>query len=136
MEDKETCTTEIFLANDGSVDVSIIQTDGPLPVAASGTWEERQESGGDDGREGKEGEEDSQPFRMTIARTFEPGVGVFSDGSSFTVERTFRGTMSQVGECVSISGSMYILDDTRDDTQVGYFSMIDTTDAKDLTEEE
>lgn len=116
MEDQETCTTEIYLVDDGSVQVSSTQTDGPLPSAAAGTW-----TGGD-------GTETS--FRMTIARTFGTGVGM-DDVGSFTVERSFRGAeVKLIGEAFSITGTMHSSDIIMGDIDVGYFSMIDTTDAK------
>jgi len=130
MEDNESCTTEIYLADDGSVRVSTTETDGPLPKAASGTWVETEvgEAGDDD-------EDSPLPFSMLIARTFGTGIGMGEDKGSFTVERTFRGSVSLVGDSVSISGSMHILDDVKGDINVGYFSMIDTTDAKDLSDD-
>ena len=36
LEDKETCTTELFLREDGVVDFG--ETDGPKYIAAAGTW--------------------------------------------------------------------------------------------------
>lgn len=36
MEDKDTCTTELFLRDDGVVDFG--DTDGPRWLAAAGTW--------------------------------------------------------------------------------------------------
>jgi len=131
MEDQECCTTEVYLADDGSVRVSTTQTDGPPPSSASGTWEEREGSSSGD----TEGEE-SSPFRMMIARTFGTGVGIGADSGSFTVERTFRGSLAKVGDAVSITGSMHILDDIRGEIDVGFFSMIDTTDARDYEKEE
>jgi len=127
MEDNESCTTEIYLNDDGSVDVSMTETDGPLPKATFGTWKVLEEGGEDD--------DSPPPFEMLIGRTFGTGIGMGEDAGSFTVERTFRGYVTMVGDAVAISGSMHILDDVKGDIDVGYFSMIDTTDAKDYTDE-
>lgn len=101
MEDNESCTTEIYLNDDGSVDVSMTETDGPLPKATFGTWKVLEEGGEDD--------DSPPPFEMLIGRTFGTGIGMGEDAGSFTVERTFRGYVTMVGDAVAISGSMHIL---------------------------
>ena len=55
MEDKESCETEIFFHDDGTVDC--IGTDGPPPIEAKGKWEEI----GNDG------------VKFVLVRTYEAG---------------------------------------------------------------
>lgn len=113
MEDKESCTTEIFFNNDNTVQVG--ESDGPLCKAASGTYETSP-----DGR-----------FKMVLKRTFEAGrdqqdatdVGYFE----FEVERTLLGEFAKVGNEDGISGTMHHYDDIGIDQEVGYFTMIETT---------
>jgi len=94
MEDKDSCTTEIFLSTDGTVSVG--ETNGPLPLQAFGTWQQ----GGDDS------------FKMVITRKF--GTGLKESKSSdvgefyFEVVRTFCGVMANVGTTLAISGSMFL----------------------------
>lgn len=115
-EDQDTCTSEVFLNADGTIFVG--ETDGPLPTQVSGTWQQYEDG----------------TFTMSISRTFPAGqpqtertnMGEFS----FTVERIFKGELSTVGTLLSISGSIYDVDDVFGDRQVGFFNMIDTTDAK------
>lgn len=95
MEDKEACTTEIFLSQDGSV--TLTETNGPPPVASHGRWNII-----DDSHSGKR-------FEMTVTRTYSSGrdhsdVGEFQ----FDVERTFIGDLSYVGSLVSVEGSMHM----------------------------
>jgi len=115
MEDQDTCTTEVFLSNDGSVTVS--QTDGPIPSEASGTWEQSEDT-----------------FTMKIKRSFGAGLATKKSTAvgnfSFSVERLFTGTFTEVGGSFAISGSMLLLDEDKGEIPVGYFSMLDTTDAK------
>jgi hypothetical protein len=118
MEDREACTTEIFLANNGSV--SVIGTNGPPPIESFGTWTQK----------------NKDTFEMTIVRTYGTGnkgtdVGEFN----FDVHRTFEGDISTVGGLLSVTGPIRMKDDFFGDVNVGYFSMIDTTAAK-LDQEE
>jgi len=111
-EDKESCSTEIFLSNDGTVSVG--DTDGPLPLQAIGTWKQTGEK-----------------FDMIIKRTFGSGqdgtdVGEFK----FDVERIYTGLLGTVGSSLAVEGSMHLRDELKGDMEVGYFSMIDTTEAK------
>ena len=90
LEDRETCTTEVFLSSDGRV--LLTETDGPPPISATGNWEKGT----------------SNDFKMTIVRSF--GGGSSSSGMgefSFTVKRIFTGELSLVGDSVHISGSMH-----------------------------
>ena len=112
-EDKDTCTTELFLKEDKTVTVG--ESDGPLPLRASGSWDQRGDGS----------------FTMTITRTFEAGkektmptdIGEFT----FTVERLFSGDISAVGGRLAMSGSMHDIDELLGDRRVGFFNMIDTT---------
>eukprot|EP01083_Nonionella_stella_P054480 143796_1 len=119
-EDKDTCTTELFLKKDGTV--LVFDSDGPLPISATGTWGQST---------------DKKFFIMNIKRTF----GTGSDGRDmgefcFEVERSYEGTMTTVGEkTLAMEGAMHLVDEFRGDLKVGFFSMIDTTAAK-LGEEE
>ena len=106
----------MFLRADKTVVLG--ETDGPLPKDATGVWS--QEADG--------------TFTMKIFRTFQAGqkgteptdMGEFT----FTVERDFTGEMSRVGASVAMTGSIYDRDDVFGDRQVGFFSMIDTTNEK------
>eukprot|EP00559_Dactyliosolen_fragilissimus_P007180 CAMPEP_0184861870 /NCGR_PEP_ID=MMETSP0580-20130426/6460_1 /TAXON_ID=1118495 /ORGANISM="Dactyliosolen fragilissimus" /LENGTH=120 /DNA_ID=CAMNT_0027359525 /DNA_START=322 /DNA_END=684 /DNA_ORIENTATION=- len=115
MEDKETATTEVFLSEDGTVTFG--ETDGPKHVAASGSWEQ--------------GMEDAS-FQMNIRRTFSAGKSGTSLGDfDFAVERTFKGLITWTGGLACITGNIICQDDKLGDFEVGYFSMIDTTAARD-----
>lgn len=115
-EDKETCTTELFLKEDKTV--ALGESDGPLTLDASGSWDQKGDGS----------------FTMTITRTFEAGkektmptdMGEFT----FTVERLFTGEISAVGARLAMSGSMHDMDELLGDREVGFFSMIDTTDER------
>jgi hypothetical protein len=115
-EDKETSTTELFLKEDNSVTVG--QSDGPLPLDASGSWSTKEDGS----------------FRMTITRIFQAGKKetTFTDMGEFTfkVERLFTGEISTVGACIAMTGSMHDQDELFGDRAVGFFNMIDTTDEK------
>ncbi len=96
MEDKEACTTEVFLSQNGSV--TLTETNGPPPVAASGFWKVNEDT-----------EDGSKTFEMTVRRTYSSGrdhsdVGEFQ----FDVERTFVGELSHIGTLVSVEGSMHM----------------------------
>ena len=91
MEDKEACTTEVFLSQNGSV--TLTETNGPPPVKAHGTWAIK----------------DGNMFEMTVTRTYSSGrehsdVGEFQ----FDVERSFIGELSYVGSLVSVQGTMHM----------------------------
>lgn len=93
MEDKESCTTELFLSSDGSVHVG--STNGPLFTEASGSWEQATEDGG---------------LKMVITRTYSTGMqnkgelGEFE----FSVSRSFVGTVSNIGGSIGVTGSMHL----------------------------
>lgn len=119
LEDEETCTTEVFLNDDNTVDVG--ETDGPIYTKASGTWEQP-----------AYGSPSPTSFKMVLTRTYEAGkeptgstdIGTFE----FTVKRSFTGEQSMVGESMAVVGTMHhLMDGGAIDQEVGYFNMIDTT---------
>jgi hypothetical protein len=116
MEDRETCTTELFLMEDGAVLLG--DTDGPLWESATGYWQVR--PGSDD-------------FSMSICKTFKTGdenrdMGEFE----FQVTRIFEGDMTMVGESVAVTGIMKNEQDGQPTKQVevGFFNMIDATEIR------
>eukprot|EP00529_Nitzschia_sp_RCC80_P021888 CAMPEP_0113453448 /NCGR_PEP_ID=MMETSP0014_2-20120614/7361_1 /TAXON_ID=2857 /ORGANISM="Nitzschia sp." /LENGTH=390 /DNA_ID=CAMNT_0000344839 /DNA_START=193 /DNA_END=1365 /DNA_ORIENTATION=- /assembly_acc=CAM_ASM_000159 len=115
MEDRDNCTTELFLKEDGQILIG--ETDGPLWTEAVGTWKIR--PGTDD-------------FTMNIKRKFQSG----NDGSDmgefeYELERTYIGDMTAVGESVAVTGVMHCTDVlSGEDQEVGFFNMIDGTDAR------
>jgi len=120
MEDREDCTTEIYLADDGSITVG--ETDGPKHKSAGGSWKFSETEGTD-------------AFSMVIERTYDAGlpsknptdVGDFK----FTVQRKFSGSVSLVGECVAITGKMLAnVEAAGVDSEVGFFNLIDTTEER------
>lgn len=115
MEDRDSCTTELYLKEDGVVLIG--ETDGPLWREATGVW--MIDPGTDD-------------FTMRVTRHFQGG----HDGSDmgefrYTIERTFVGDMTAVGESVAITGVMRALDALGGkELEVGFFNMIDGTDIR------
>mmetsp|Transcript_10620 Transcript_10620/g.12762 ORF Transcript_10620/g.12762 Transcript_10620/m.12762 type:complete len:181 (-) Transcript_10620:193-735(-) len=114
MEDAETCETEIFFHQDGTLDC--LETDGPPAVRAKGTWEEI----GNDG------------VKFVLVRTYEAGAEKTFDTDmgefTFDVTRSFTGTMAKVGAKTSVGGKITDIDGITGDSEVGYFEMIDTTE--------
>lgn len=115
LEDADNCTTELFLKEDGTVDIG--ETDGPLFAKAVGNWEIKEND-----------------FAMTITKTFSTGnerndMGEFT----FDVERVFEGVMTVVGGTeVAINGKIFAEDIITDkmDKEVGFFNMIDGTEQR------
>jgi len=113
LEDADNCTTELFLKEDGTVDIG--ETDGPLFTKSVGSWEIKENS-----------------FAMTITKTFKTGnerndMGEFE----FQVERVFEGEMTVVGGTeVAVNGKIFAEDIITDkfDKEVGFFNMIDGTE--------
>jgi hypothetical protein len=93
MEDKDSCTTEVFLSSDGSVTVGM--TNGPLPVEASGTWEQSGEDGA---------------LKMTITRTYSTGMQNKGDLGEFqfSVSRSFVGAVGNIGGSFGVTGDMHL----------------------------
>jgi hypothetical protein len=94
------------------------KTDGPLFEEASGVWKQDLEG----------------LFEMNVKRTYETGkepsldtdMGVFR----FEVDRTFTGQLSDVGGLVAVNGAIVSIDEVFGDLEVGFFNMIDTTEAR------
>lgn len=115
--------TEVFFNPDFSIKVGV--TDGPLFTEANGEWELDEATGS---------------FKMMIVRKFETGrqtknptnMGEFA----FSVERVFTGTVTSVGGLLAFEGVVHALDDQFGDLQVGFFEMIDTTEARMLLSDE
>ena len=114
LEDRDTCTTEVFLKADRSIHFG--DTDGPIPADALGKWQV---------------EEGTNNFRMAIRRQFVTGQSNTDMGEfSFEVEKLYVGEMTMVGESVAITGKIKARDEFNPDLEkeVGYFNMIDGTD--------
>ena len=116
MEDVDKCVTALDLNPDGTV--SFGETDGPRVSGATGTWEQ---SSGD--------------FAMWIQRTYEAGhekrlitdVGEFH----YSTERILTGELCRVGASLAFKGIIHIQHEVfLGDEEVGYFSMIDTTEER------
>lgn len=115
LEDADNCTTELFLKEDGTVDIG--ETDGPLFSKAVGNWEIQENN-----------------FAMTITKTFTTGNDRNDMGEfTFDVERVFEGEMTVVGGTeVAINGKIFAEDIITDkhDKEVGFFNMIDGTEQR------
>jgi len=114
MEDADKCVTALYLNRDGTV--SFGATDGPLLSKVSGAWEQDSSTG---------------DVAMSIKRTYPAGnekrrdtdVGEFH----FSTERILVGEVCHVGASLGVKGQIHMQDEIFGDEQVGYFSMIDTT---------
>ncbi len=115
LEDADNCTTELFLKEDGTVDIG--ETDGPLFTKAVGRWEIKENS-----------------FAMTMTKTFTTGNEKNDMGEfSFDVERVFEGDMTVVGGTeVAINGKIFAEDIITEkyEKEVGFFNMIDGTEQR------
>lgn len=104
--------TEIWLQEDGTLKFG--QTDGPPTEKSWGVWTLR--DGGD------------KPFRMEVIRTYktaEDRTGANQVGEfSYEVKREFWGDIKEIGEYVTVEGTMHD-EATSVDGEVGYFSLID-----------
>ena len=124
LEDAETSLTELFFNPNGKITIGV--TDGPFFKESDGEWEV-------DGNTGS--------FKMIMMRKYEAGkdtknpmdMGEFS----FKVERVYTGTVTDVGGLIAFEGVMHAIDETFGDLQVGFFKMLDTTEARQgLSDEE
>eukprot|EP00545_Synedropsis_sp_CCMP1620_P014395 CAMPEP_0119014272 /NCGR_PEP_ID=MMETSP1176-20130426/9448_1 /TAXON_ID=265551 /ORGANISM="Synedropsis recta cf, Strain CCMP1620" /LENGTH=144 /DNA_ID=CAMNT_0006967427 /DNA_START=178 /DNA_END=612 /DNA_ORIENTATION=- len=115
MEDKETCTTEVFLKADRTIGFG--ESDGPLWATAVGVW--NVEPGTDN-------------YSMSITRVYASGQPNTDMGEfDFEVSRIFAGEMTMVGESVGITGVTYAKQAMGEENQeVGYYNMIDGTDER------
>lgn len=105
MEDQDSCTTEVRLNEDLSVEVA--DTNGPLFTAAEGSWFLSEDDGS---------------FTMTLKRTYEAGQPNTSDATavgpfSFSLYRTFNGGVGMVGDRASVEGK--ITDEQTSDKELG-----------------
>lgn len=114
-EDQDSEMTEIWLQADGTLKFG--ETDGPPAEKSWGVWTLR-DSGGE------------KPFRMEVIRTYKTAddrtganqVGEFS----YEVKREFWGDVKQIGDIVTVEGTMHGEDEAKNvDCEVGYFSLID-----------
>ncbi|KAL3936655.1 MAG: hypothetical protein SGARI_002461 [Bacillariaceae sp.] len=115
MEDRENCTTELFLQEDGTVVLG--DTDGPLWTDAIGEWLIKP---------------DTNDFVMTVTKKFGAGHDNSDMGEfEYELERIYQGDMTEVGESVAITGKMLCEDPlTGKEQEVGFFNMIDGTDVR------
>lgn len=116
LEDKDDCSTEVFLKDDGSVIVG--NSDGPIPVESSGEWEL-----------------DGKDFKMTLRRVYDGGKkpSRFTDVGEFQYEvvRSYEGEIGHMGQEFAVNGGViHSIHSELGDEKVGYFNIIDTTDAK------
>jgi hypothetical protein len=121
LEDSEKSTTDIILNSDYTVTVG--KTDGPLISSWYGTWEL------------SDGNQDKTFFDMKLSRTYVAGgdskdvtgIGEFE----YTVERTFKGEATLVGgSLIAMEGVVLDVDEIFGIREVGFFNMIDTTEAR------
>lgn len=123
LEDAEKCTTDIILNSDMTVTVG--STDGPFFSSSYGTWSESTD----------ESSEDRAGFEMKLSRTYTAGgdskdatdIGEFT----YEVERTFSGSLTIVGGTLAaMEGVILDIDELFGTREVGFFNMIDTTEAR------
>ncbi|KAL7489049.1 hypothetical protein ACHAW6_014632 [Cyclotella cf. meneghiniana] len=128
LEDSETCTTDIFLNTDNTVIVG--ETNGPLFLSASGAWATAITNS-----PMVSDNKGSKKFEMELTRKYLTGkegthdtdIGEFE----YDVKRTFRGEVTLVGGTVlAMNGEILDVDETFGDRRVGFFNMIDTTEAR------
>ena len=119
LEDAEKCTTDILLNSDMTVTVG--STDGPFFSSSYGTWSEST---------------DESRFEMKLSRTYTAGgdskdatdIGEFT----YEVERTFSGSLTIVGGTLAaMEGVILDIDELFGTRELGFFNMIDTTEARD-----
>ncbi len=124
LEDSEKSTTDIILNSDYTVTVGV--SDGPLLSSSHGTWS---------GSESTDGNQDKTFFDMKLSRTYvaggdskdDTGIGEFE----YTVERTFKGEATLVGgSLIAMEGVVLDVDEIFGTREVGFFNMIDTTEAR------
>lgn len=123
LEDAEKCNTDILLNNDKTVTVG--STDGPLFRSSQGIWNTSIDDSGVDKSE----------FEMKLSRTYVAGeqsndateIGEFT----YSVERCYNGVVTSVGgSLVAVEGTILDVDDIFGTREVGFFNMIDTTNAR------
>ena len=111
MEDKDSCITEIFFNPNKTISVG--NTDGPIPLSCDGDWELSEDGG----------------LKMTLKRTYSGGQPHTDMGEfTFDVERTYVAQPEKIGNLLGFSGSIH--ENYHGDAKVGFFELIDTTEAK------
>jgi hypothetical protein len=115
LEDKDTCTTELFLLEDGKVDIG--KTDGPIWSDAIARWAVIP---------------GSNNFIMGITRIYRGGQSKTDMGEfAYELHRTYTGEMTKVGDSVAITGVSTGHDEYGNNgIEVGFFNMIDGTDVR------
>jgi hypothetical protein len=121
-EDHANCITELWLLDDHTVHVG--QSDGPLTASVEGNWSYEPHL-----------YPPEYAFAMKLHRTFKTGYkGTDMGEFSFTVSRTYVGSLIEIGSVLGVEGSIYHNEDGDSDSpmgNVGFFSMIDTTPSED-----
>ena len=126
-EDHANCITELWLLPDHTVKVG--QSDGPRTAYEEGSWSHEPHL-----------YPPEYAFAMKLHRTFQTGYkGTDMGEFSFTVSRTYVGSLTEIGSVLGVEGFIYHNED--DDVgspmgNVGFFSMIDTTSSEDDEEDE
>jgi len=112
LEDKDTCTTELLLKTDRTVEFG--PTDGPLFTAAVGSWQVVP---------------GTNDFTMSITRSFATGSSGREMGEfSYDLERRFGGEITMVGASAAITGMVFHkAGELSQEIESGYFNMIDAT---------
>eukprot|EP00522_Entomoneis_paludosa_P014491 CAMPEP_0172441230 /NCGR_PEP_ID=MMETSP1065-20121228/1801_1 /TAXON_ID=265537 /ORGANISM="Amphiprora paludosa, Strain CCMP125" /LENGTH=218 /DNA_ID=CAMNT_0013190485 /DNA_START=22 /DNA_END=678 /DNA_ORIENTATION=- len=125
-EDAESCTTELCLRSDHTLQVG--ETNGPRYIEAVGVWQEYSyDSSSNNPQQGLETNLHGVEFEMRLTRTFETGrekrdwtnVGRFH----YSVERTLTGSFTFVGANVNVEGMIH----DGEGRHLGYFSLMDVT---------
>ncbi|KAL7440428.1 hypothetical protein ACHAXH_006863 [Discostella pseudostelligera] len=136
LEDREECETELWLNDDGSVTLG--ETNGPLYKSYHGDWHVIETAS-----------EDDKPFRMRLTRTYDAssrsGANKIGD-FTYDITREFWGSIEMIGDSISVSGKMhgssyngsdvYLGELSMNESEVGYFTMIDSVASEDGVEGE
>lgn len=123
LEDAEKAITDVLLNSDCTVTLGL--TDGPFFSSSRGIWSESNDDS-----------QDQAVFEMKLSRTYiagenskeATGIGEFA----YEVERTYQGVTTLVGgSLIAIEGVILDIDEIFGSREVGFFNMIDTTEARD-----
>jgi hypothetical protein len=131
--DKDLALTELILNGDSTV--SFGNTDGPLPIEATGRWMLHNdgkfemelcrsfETGYDSG---------NNSFKSSTGAAFTPTYSISSSANRigrfhYSVPIAFRGELTDVGGKIAVEGAMVLSTQDHGDMEVGYFSLLDTT---------
>lgn len=114
LEDSETCTTDIFLNTDNTIDVGT--TNGPLFLFGKGTWSTSQSG------------VEKAYFEMIMTRRYQAGkegdhktdIGEFE----YDVERTYKGELTLVGgTALAMNGEILDVDEVFGDRRVSLLTI-------------